>query len=449
MAGYSAAQEIAEHYKDSPTTSNGWYRIPCPAHHGVGNNLALKDGDYGGLLVTCHSVGCSRKDIFQAFKDAGLAVKQEWTYPNGKHVKRIDTAEGKMVYGEGSTKGVPILIGEDSPGNLVVITEGEDDYNAIISADLRAVTAACYVGGSNAAKSADYSALKGRAVAVWPDHDKQGLAGAASAALACLEAGASSVDIIPPTGQPDSGSGAADLTLEAIPVWICNRRPWTPAPGRQHFTPTPLSDILQLPPTNWVVEGLIAEDSTNILIGRPKTGKTVWMLSLLKAMSTGGQFLGFDVPQGHSWLFTEQNRQSFQSQLRMTKIQGDDLITPYLRLNIEPGLTPDQFADHLYSDFMAATVKPTLIVIDTIGAFILIDDFNDYGKVRVAMNPLILMAQRVGQYCGTRLLYSSTMPGRARAMGPRRFWRPPYSQVSLTTSCVCPMPRVRAGGSYG
>ena len=89
----------------------------------------------------------------------------------------------------------------------------------------------------------------------------------------------------------------------------------------------------------------------------------------------------------------------------MTNIQDDDAITPYLRHNITPGLSSQELSDHIFNDFVYAPVKPALIVIDTLGAFMPIADFNDYAQARSAMDPLIRMVHLVGQHQGTATLF--------------------------------------------
>ena len=76
--------DIARRYEPNARQSGGWWRIPCPAHGGTDNNLAIKDGDQGGLRLRCHSQRCSYNAILRAFQDDGLVINRHWTYPSGK-----------------------------------------------------------------------------------------------------------------------------------------------------------------------------------------------------------------------------------------------------------------------------------------------------------------------------------------------------------------------------
>lgn len=73
-------------------------------------------------------------------------------------------------------------------------------------------------GGSNAAAKADWSALKGRRVVVWPDNDEPGRHYAANVARLVMEAGAVSVAVVDvPTDWP-KGWDVADPLPEGVTV---------------------------------------------------------------------------------------------------------------------------------------------------------------------------------------------------------------------------------------
>lgn len=179
----ASASEIAEHYANGRTKKSGDnYQIKCPCHaphDGQGHNLSVKDAPGGGLLVHCFSRNCSFNDILAAFRRDGLTVSRGWTYGTGKVVRRTDGPDlrkGRTFKDTDNQtiKGVPLLIRGDGPDFLIVITEGESDADAILSADLESTAAGCFAGGWGNAGSADYSAVKGRNVAIWADNDKEG-----------------------------------------------------------------------------------------------------------------------------------------------------------------------------------------------------------------------------------------------------------------------------------
>ena len=206
-------ERIASHYRPGATLRKGWLRIPCPSHNGKDNNLAVAVGTDGGLILKCHSRQCTYNDILQAFGRDGLEIERSWAYPGSKRVHRTDgPGKPKRFLSPGTTKGVGLLIRGDKPGNTLVIVEGESDADALVSADLEGVTAACWVGGAARARDAGYSAVEGRLAVVWGDNDQQGQAAALCAAQKCYQSGAEDVRIIAPVGP--EGGGAADLKPE-------------------------------------------------------------------------------------------------------------------------------------------------------------------------------------------------------------------------------------------
>jgi putative DNA primase/helicase len=112
------------------------------------------------------------------------------------------------------------------PGAVVIVTEGEKAAEAA----LRLFPEAClttWPGGSKALLKADWHALKGRAVILWPDADKPGLEAMQSLKAHLLALGAASVYLPElPAGLPQ-GFDAADLPengremAEAILQGVC------------------------------------------------------------------------------------------------------------------------------------------------------------------------------------------------------------------------------------
>ena len=195
-------------------------RYLAQPHGGTDNNLHLADAPDGGLILRCWSTGCTFNEILRALQVDGLAIKRAWTYPNDKVVTRIDRGGAKDIKSPGTTKGVELLITNDSPDALIVITEGESDRDAVLSAGLPDVAAACFVGGAHMAGDSNYGAVKGRRVAIWPDNDIEGQAALLAASLACEKAGAAHVYAVDYVGKPDSKQGAADLNSVGIELHL-------------------------------------------------------------------------------------------------------------------------------------------------------------------------------------------------------------------------------------
>ena len=166
------------------------------------------------------------------------------------------------------------------PGAPVLVVEGEKttDAAATLFPDYVSVTSP---GGSKAADKADWSALAGRRVDIWPDHDEPGRSYAEAVARLALAAGASSVSVVQvPAGWPPRW----DLADE-------------PPPG---VTADDLRDLLENaepPPREMIVPGRLPVGAVAALYGAPGVGKSLLSQLLASAVASGKPFLGLDTVQ--------------------------------------------------------------------------------------------------------------------------------------------------------
>ena len=220
------AGHIANALTDKPKRSGDSWRVPCPAHGGDGPNLSLRNADGGRLLTYCHSHGCSFKDIISALRDRGIVgdFERSWTYPpNGKGVRKKVTRTdsvgksgqaGKTFYSPGEQDGTPLLLLGDDGECPIVIVEGEakaDDLHEALYTDeglrLPVHAVASYPHGGGSAEKADYSAVKGRKVIVWPDPDEPGQEAGRKVGRACRTSGAAELWLV-------RGPAPDDLTVK-------------------------------------------------------------------------------------------------------------------------------------------------------------------------------------------------------------------------------------------
>ena len=399
------AEAIAHHYRPGVGPVSGYFHIPCPAHKGDGNNLHLTDAQDGGLILKCHSTGCTFNQVLAAFQEDGLAVNRAWTYPNGKVVNRIDQAGSKDIKSDGTTKGVDLLISNDSPDALIVICEGESDRDAVLSAGLPNIAAACFVGGAKMAADADYSAVKGRKVAIWPDNDNEGAKALLAASLACEKAGAANVYAVKYVGDPESKQGAADLNPVGIELHLREDqlREWSGQSFRLVWVD--LAESTQdLPPTEWLVPGLITVGESTLLVGAPKAGKTLLILDLLRAMTQTGKFLGFDVPICRAWILSELTPRTLKGQMRLLNFEPDEGINAaFLTQQNLAEMTPQGVIDDIRRKFEIALRedrKPSLVVLDTMGRWLSGQylDYNGYGDMNAATLAILTLAADLGKH---------------------------------------------------
>jgi len=161
------------------------------------------------------------------------------------YISRHDLPEGKQFYpytwraGRWQRKawpaprplyGLPALAAR--PEAPVLVVEGEKCAEAA-NAALAAYACVSWPGGAAAVKQADWTALAGRSVTVWPDADAPG-AKAAQAIMALLQPIAGQLYLIDPAGHHE-GWDIADAVAdgwsgEALDAWVFdNRQPVLPA----------------------------------------------------------------------------------------------------------------------------------------------------------------------------------------------------------------------------
>ena len=92
--------------------------------------------------------------------------------------------------------------------NWAVIAEGETTAEAAAACGWRAFS---YQGGSNGAGKADYSHIAGMSILIAPDNDRPGTKATLTAAIRCLEAGATEVRIMSTDAFQRRGEDLADL----------------------------------------------------------------------------------------------------------------------------------------------------------------------------------------------------------------------------------------------
>lgn len=283
------AQQIAEALGGATRIADGW-KARCPAHEDRTPSLSIADAEDGRLLVRCHA-GCEQSSVWSALKERGLlnghakefsaspasapiqARKVEirigrppanapvpamvdarlgkpaasWCYRDTDggvlyYVARYDSRDGKQVKpwafdvdaGAWVCRAYPRprpLYGLDrlaaNPASPVLIVEGEKCADAARDAGYVVMT---WCGGSNAVTSADWSAIKGRDVTIWPDADEPGKKAAAQIQDILGHCKVLAVD-----GQPD-GWDVADAVADGWPParvleFIEQRLPKDPDPA--------------------------------------------------------------------------------------------------------------------------------------------------------------------------------------------------------------------------
>ena len=396
------ADRIAHSLSDKPKRSGDSWRVPCPAHGGDGPNLSLRNADGGRLLTYCHSHGCSFKDIISALRDRGIVgdFERSWTYPpNGKGVRKkvtrtdfVDQAgePDKTFSSPGKQDGTPLLLLGDDGECPIVIVEGEakaDDLHEALYTDeglllqpaVHAV--ASYPHGSGSADKADYSVVKGRKVIVWPDPDEPGLEAGRKVWRACSNAGAAELWLIRGPAPDDltvkdklAALGSAELLFERARLGMTVRELYA----------------LEQPET--LIENLLSVQDVTIISAKPKVGKTNLVVGMLAENFNRGTWLGAPAKELRCVYLGEEHGFRFGKRLKESLVSEDTVGTRFAYLDarsLNDVPTWQEKLERVRAYIEAISIRPNLVVIDTLGFWAGLSDFNDYATVAKEFRPVL------------------------------------------------------------
>ena len=398
------ADRIAHALTDKPKRSGESWRVPCPAHGGDGPNLSLRNGDGGHLLTYCHSRGCTFKEIIAALRKRGIVgdFDQSWTYPpDGKGfqkvVKRTDyvNEEGELkkgFYSPGEQDGTPLLLRGDDGECPVIIVEGEAKADELHEAlytneglHLPTHAVASYPHGSGSAHKADYSAVAGRKVIVWPDPDETGLEAGRKVWKACSSAGAAELWLI--RGPAPDDLNVKDKLAALDSAELLYERDVLGMTVRELYA-------LEQPET--LIENLLSAQDVTVLAAKPKAGKTNLVVGLLAENFNRGTWLGESAKELRCVYLGEEPGFRFGKRLTDAHVSADTVRARFAYVDARSLRDCPTWEDKLgrvraYIDAMSE--RPNLLVIDTLGFWAGLSDFNDYATVSREFKPVLDFAQ--------------------------------------------------------
>lgn len=139
----------------------------------------------------------------------------------------------------------------------------------------------------------------------------------------------------------------------------------------------------------WIVPGLLALGALTDLVGKIKTGKTSFLLAMVKAILDGSAFMGHDCRRTGVVLLSEQADSSLvQALKRAGLLDRDDLHV--LSWHMARSLTWPQ-AVEMAAEY-AVQMNAGVLIVDTLGRWASIggDSENDAGAAATAVEPLKL-----------------------------------------------------------
>ncbi|WP_167525244.1 AAA family ATPase [Roseomonas genomospecies 6] len=296
------------------------------------------------------------------------------------------------------------------PGAPVLVVEGEKttDAAAILFPGHVAVTSP---SGSKAADKADWSALAGRRVVIWPDHDEPGRSYAEAVARLALAAGATSVAVVQvPAGWLDAWDLADEpppgVTVDDLRAMLENAVPFDAAP-QSRLRLVPFDQIGTSTNSNAFVKGLLGSAALSVVYGESGAGKTFWVLDLALHVALGRDWRGRRVRQGGVIYVAAEGAAGISNRVAAFKShQGIAGSAPFAVLPASVNLLdPKADTDELISLVNSAATRlgmpVALVVVDTLSRALAGGNENSPED----MGALVMNADRIREATGAHVMF--------------------------------------------
>src|SRR6185503_3358936 len=273
---------------------------------------------------------------------------------------------GKMLYR------LPELIAAD-PKAPVFLVEGEADVEAVRSLGYTATTP----GGACDWSPEMVSHLAKRHVIIIPDQDSPGQK-AAETWAAALEPVTASLRTLPLPAHDFSDWMRAVGSKEALETLLSAQ---DDADRAMTFTEWVEARSAQM---EWVVDNLLCREGFSLLASKPRVGKSHLARALAVAVSHGTPFMGRVVRQGHVLVC------SIDDPSNGAVTHFKTIVSDPTYLHVQAKRPADPVA-WLRREMNRQPYE--LVIIDTLGRFMLMEDMNNYSEFLKCSQPVIDLAR--------------------------------------------------------
>lgn len=378
----------------------GQFEARCPAHDDRKASLSLREGQHGGVVLTCHA-GCGVEDVVAALGltladiagEPFLEATYVYTDEAGEPLYEVQrwgnpkTFRGRLpAVAERVPYQLPALAWARARGEVVYVCEGEKDCDRLAQLGVPATTSP-----SGAGHWYDHYALYLRDldVVVVADNDPAGRAHARAVAASVRPHARSLVITAPRYGNDVSELLDLGFTLDLL---------------------DPIADVGGLGAINaanvrprrvqWVWDGYVPEGMVTIFEGDPGDGKSILTVDLV-ARWTSGAPMPDGLPHGGPYntvLITAEDAPDMTIAPRLIAAGADRSKVEIITHGGDGGMRPfDVTTDmpELYRLVMEKKIK--IVVLDPLMAMIggTTDSHND-ASVRRALFPLFALASDTG-----------------------------------------------------
>lgn len=420
--------------------SGNQYSALCPAHDDKNQSLSISQGEGGKVLLHCHA-GCTNDAILAAvglktsdlFNDAPTPPKTvkasrvadyEYMDVTGQVTLRKTRMSDKQFFWShmapngwrsGRNGAIPALYNQAviATKPSIYIVEGEKDVDTMKAEGFAAVSGADGAGKGKEWRVEWTQALKGKNIAIIPDHDEAGRAYAEITAKA-LHGTAASVRIIDLSKlwpEIPKGGDITDLrqakgsdALGVLTTLIKDTHEWAPVTECQK-NPTASNCFMRLDEVieqeaKWIIPQWIPENQITLLAGDGGVGKTTVWCHIVAALSSGKACM-LD-PPGHTRepmkivVLTTEDSVSMKLKRKLMMAGANDQNIYALNLAGDTGgqLRDLKFGSQLMEDTIKQ-FKPAFFVFDPVQGFVPPGvNMGSRNAMRDCTQPLISLGER-------------------------------------------------------
>ena len=137
--------------------------------------------------------------------------------------------------------------------------------------------------------------------------------------------------------------------------------------GGSRFTPLSLKEMADLPPPEWLIEGLVPQDGLAVLYGEPAAGKSFVSLDWALSVATGAPWLGREVKQGEVVYIYAEGAQGLTRRARAWfQEHGKAEAAAFSTVPVAVPVPDPRVRSEFVKAVKSASKQPRLIIIDTL-----------------------------------------------------------------------------------
>jgi len=415
----------ASAFRDVKKVGAGW-SARCPAHDDRRSSLSIGIGDAGRILLKCHA-GCDLDDILAAahlehgdlFAETSTPTKATivatYAYRDegGAHlfdVCRFAPKDFRQRRADGTwrmngVRRVLYHLDKLQGQSVAYVVEGEKDADRLWLIGLPGTTSPAGAGKWRDEYARQLKAATVDSVVVLPDNDDPGRAHAEAVAASCHSAGLKvkivQLPNLPPKGDVsdwlDAGHTRDELValVKATSLYTPPASPSTSA-GSPALRLTRLSDVAT-ESIDWLWPRRLARGKYTLLAGDPGQGKSRVTFDTAARITTGGPWPdGGQAPLGNVLFLLAEDGLADTVRPAVDAMGGDASRVFILEGIVDGDSTRliNLSRDLASVEAAVAEVKPELVVIDPITAYLGKTDSYKDAEVRGLLAPLLATIAR-------------------------------------------------------